>query len=205
MSFPQPSLPALYPGEDPLGVKPIQRITSFILDRLLLTDLITSRLLLQKLARQPRTTTSLRGELRRQLITARVPQLLVLGLVSRDRLSEDLPRDPVIVNVGVTARARRQLCAINRDHPRLHQSRSRAQLQYRTEQLTQPLLMTTDKPGDGGVIGHPVTGDHEIRDVLTAVTLNPPRGPLVRRVRIQHQAHAIIDGSYAARPCPSAR
>ena len=60
--------------------------------------------------------------------------LLVLGLIGRDRRGDDLPRDPVIVNVRVTARARGQLRAVNRNQPGLHQTRPGAQTQHRTEQ-----------------------------------------------------------------------
>lgn len=101
--------------------------------------------------------------------------LLVLSLVGRDRLGDDLPRDPVIVNIGVAGRARRQLRAIDRDHPGRDQSSLRAQFQDRTEQLGQRLLVTRDEPCDGRVIGHAVTRDHAIGDVLAAVTLDPAR------------------------------
>src|SRR5438094_1542809 len=136
MSFPQPPLPALHPGEDPLGIEPLQRITGLLLDRPVLAALITSGRSLE-LALKPLTTTSLRRQLRRQLVTPRVLMLLVLGLVGRDRLSDDLPRNPVIVDVRVTARARRHLRAIDRDHPRLHQPRPSTQPQHRRKQLTQ--------------------------------------------------------------------
>jgi hypothetical protein len=49
--------------------------------------------------------------------------------------------------------------------------------------------MAPQKPGASRVIRHLVTGDDPIGNVLTAVTLDPARGPLIRRVRIQNQAH----------------
>ena len=131
--------------------------------------------------------------------------LFVLGLISLNRLADDPARDPVIVNVGVTRCARDQLRAIDRDDPGPDQATLGAQLQHQAEQVAQPLLVTHDEPGDGRVIRHTVTRDHPIGDVLTAVTLNPTRGPLTRRIRIHQQAHHLTAGSYAARPCPSTR
>ena len=165
---------------------------------------LTVCLLAGELALKPRAPTRRGLKLRRELVTARVTVLLVLGLVGRDRLLDDLPRDPVIVNVRVTARVRGQLRAIDRDDPEVTRPGPGAEPQHRTEQLIQRLLMTTDEPRDRRVIRRLVTGDHPVGDVLTTTPLDPTRGPLIRRIRVQNEA-TIIDGSYAARPCPSAR
>ena len=131
--FAQPSLPALRPRDDPLDVEPVRRLARRLLLRpaLLARRLIVLVRLALQLAHEPLTPARLGLKLGRQLITARVAVLLVLGLIGRDRLGDDLPRDPVIVNVGVTGRARRQLRAIDRDHPGRDQTRLRAQLQDR--------------------------------------------------------------------------
>ncbi len=101
----QPSHPALCPGEDPLNVKPVHRLArGLLLCAALLGRLVTFA---RELAREPLTPASLGLKLQRQLVTARVAVLLVLSLVGRDRLGDDLPRDPVIVHVGITGRARR--------------------------------------------------------------------------------------------------
>ena len=115
--------------------------------------------------------------------------LLVLSIVGRDRLGDDLPRDAVIVNVRVTAGARCQLRAIDRDHTGVHQPRSGAQSQHGTEQLVERLLVTADEPGDRRVIRHLVTGDDPVGDVLTAASLDPARRPLIRRIGEQDKAH----------------
>jgi hypothetical protein len=73
MSFSQPPRPTLHPGEDPLGVEPLQRIVGFIIDWRVLLRL--AALLLLKRARQPLPTRRLGRELGRQLITARVAVL----------------------------------------------------------------------------------------------------------------------------------
>jgi hypothetical protein len=107
--FPQP---AASPGPaDPVRIELPTRLRHTLRRIVLTLGLLTS-----KLALEPLASTGLGLKLRRQLVTARVAMLLVLGLVGRDRLGDDLPRDPVIVNIRVTARARGQLRAIDRDH-----------------------------------------------------------------------------------------
>ena len=94
-----------------------------------------------------------------------------------------------MVNVLLPARVAVHLRAIDRDHPRLHQPRLRAQPEHRTEQLRQRVLVTRQEPRDRRVIRNKVRSDHPIRDVLPAVTLDPTRGPLLRRIRIQNERH----------------
>ena len=180
--FPQP---AASPGSaDRFRVEIPNRLRDTLRRIVLTLGLLTS-----KLALEPLAPTGLGLKLRRQLVTARVAMLLVLGLVGRDRLRDDLPRDPVIVNIRVTTRARGQLRAIHRDHTRAHQPGPGAQSQHRTEQLVERPLVTTDKPGDRRVIRHHIASDHPVRNVLTTVTLDPTRGPLIRRIRVQDQTH----------------
>jgi hypothetical protein len=115
--------------------------------------------------------------------------LLVLGLIGPDRFGDDLPRDPVILDVRVPAGVRVDLRAIDSDHPRAHQPRLLTQPQHRTKQSGQRRLVTAHEPRDRRVIRHLVSGNHPIGNVLTAVTLDPPRGTLLRRIREQHQGH----------------
>ena len=66
--------------------------------------------------------------------------------------------------------------------PHGHQPGTVTRLQHVGRQPRQRVLMTTHKPRDRRVIRHPVRRDHPVGDVLTAVTLNPARGVLTRRV-----------------------
>ena len=115
--------------------------------------------------------------------------LLILDLVGRDRLRDDLPGDPVIVDIRVAASARRHLRAIDRDHPRPHQSCLRTQPQHRGEQVRQRLLVTNLEPRDGRVIRYVIGGNHPVGDVLTAVTLDRSGGPHICAIRVEHEAH----------------
>jgi hypothetical protein len=197
--FPQPA--ASPSSADPVRIKLPNHLVGPRVRRIVLTGLC---LFTRKLALKPLAPTGLSLKLRRQLVTARVTVLLVLSIIGHDRLGDDLPRDPVIVHVRVAARTRGQLRPVDRDHSGTHQPRSGAQSQHRTEQLVQRLLVTADKPGDRRVIRHLVTGNHPVRDVLTAAPLDPPRGPLIGRNAYKTRL-TTIDGSYAARPWPSAR
>jgi hypothetical protein len=103
--FTRPSLPALHPCEDPLGIhQPVQRIRNRRLLRLvsLAGRLIPTSLFTLQFTNDPRTP----PDLGRELVAARRAVLLILGLISLDRLTDDPPGDPVIVNVGVTRCAR---------------------------------------------------------------------------------------------------
>jgi hypothetical protein len=98
LRLPQPPLPALHPRDDPLSIK--------LASRLGLGRLLGGRVVLAlslplggELAREPLPPTNLGTQLRRELITTLLAVLLVLGLVRRDRLSDDLLSDLVIVNV----------------------------------------------------------------------------------------------------------
>ena len=74
-----------------------------------------------QMASQPLPPTLLGLQLGRKLIPARIAMTLILRLIGGDRLRDDLPGDPVIVNVGVTARVGVQLRTVDRDHPGPHQ------------------------------------------------------------------------------------
>jgi hypothetical protein len=192
LGFAQPAHPSLSPRDDPPGIELVTGTTLAV--NLTRRVLIRARLavhiaLLVELAREPLPPARLDRELRRELIPPRVPIQLVLGLIGRDRLGDDLPRDPAVVNIRVTARVRVHLRAINRHHPRAHQTRLLTQPQHRTEQLRQRRFVTTHKPRDRRVIRHLVSGNHPVGNVLTAMTLDPPRGTLLRRIRIQNQRH----------------
>jgi hypothetical protein len=116
-----------------------------------------------------------RAQLLGQLITTRLPVQLVLGLVGRLRLGENLPRDLLKLTVRRTTRVPRQTSAVDRDQPRLHQPSPITQLQHLVEQTGQRLLVPDDEPRDRRVIGHHVPRDHPIRHVLTTVTLDRAR------------------------------
>ena len=64
---------------------------------------------------QPGAPATVGREVGRQLIAARLPEALVLSLVDRLRLLEDLAGDLLVVAVGITARVRRDLGAVDRD------------------------------------------------------------------------------------------
>ena len=81
------------------------------------------------------------------------------------------------------------LRAVDRDHLHVHQARLGAQLQHVAEQLTQRPLMALAKPRDRRVIRRLVGRDHPHRDILMAAPLDPPRGPLADRVRVDQQRH----------------
>ncbi len=80
-----------------------------------------------------------------------------------------------------------QLRAIDRDHPDIDQTSLRAQRQHRGEQARDRVLMITTKPRDRRVIGHLVSGDHAVGNILTTAPLDPARGALSARVRVEQQ------------------
>ena len=82
----QPTVTALYPGDDLLGVELVIRL-------MLAVGVLLSIAFGRQLARQPRPPALLSRQLRRQLVPARIAMLFVLGLIGRDRLGDDLPRD----------------------------------------------------------------------------------------------------------------
>jgi hypothetical protein len=135
-------------------------------------------------------TPALRGaQLLGQLITTRLAERFVLGLVGRPGLRQDLARDLLEAVVDLRARVARDPGAIDRHHPGLHQPRPITQLEHLGEQLDQRPLVATDKARDRRVIGNQVAGDQPVSDVLAAVTLDRPRRPHPRRERVQDQRH----------------
>ncbi len=105
--------PAASPSSaDPLGIKLPNHLVGPRGRRIVFTGLC---LFTRKLALKPRAPTGLSLKLRRQLVTARFTVLLVLSIIGRDRLGDDLSCDPIIVNVRVAARTRGQLRAVDGD------------------------------------------------------------------------------------------
>jgi hypothetical protein len=70
---------------------------------------------------QPGTPATVRREVRRQLITARLPEPLVLRPIDGPCFLNDLAGDPLVVAIGIATRVRRDLRAIDRDHASLDQ------------------------------------------------------------------------------------
>ena len=126
-----------------------------------------------------------------QLVTTRVPIPLILGSVDQLRLGKDLPRDLLKADLDLLAGIAREASAIDRDHPGLHQLRPIAQLQNLTEQFGQLRLVPNNEPRNRRMIRNHIAGDHPIRHILTAVTLNRPRGTYIGRIRVHQQRHQL--------------
>src|ERR1019366_1475713 len=109
-----------------------------------------------------------------ELITTRVPVQLVLGLIGRLVLSQDLPGDLPEITVRIRARRPRHPRAIDRYHLRLRQPRLTTQPQHLAEQVSKRLLMPNHEPRDRRVIRHHIAGDHPIGHILATVTLDRP-------------------------------
>ena len=124
-----------------------------------------------------------------ELIAARVAVQLVLLAIDPLCLSEDLPRDPLIVIGELLRRVRGKLRPVDRDRPDAHQTRLGAQPQHAPEQTRQCRLMPAAKPRDRRVIRLLIRRDHPISNVLNAPELDPARGLLPLRIRIQQQPH----------------
>ena len=99
-----------------------------------------------------------RAQVLGQLVTARLAVELVLAPVGLGGLGEDLARDLLVVAIGVKRRVRRDLRAVDRDHPDRRQARPRAQPEHAREQLAQRLLVAAAEVRDRRVVGHQVAG-----------------------------------------------
>src|SRR5436190_20447993 len=99
-----------------------------------LRNLLGSRraLGLERLLRlaQPRASIAARAQPLGQLVAARLAVELVLGRIDPSGLLEDLLRDLLIATRRTLARSRRDLRAVKRDDPDLHQPRLRTQLEH---------------------------------------------------------------------------
>jgi hypothetical protein len=124
-----------------------------------------------------------------QLITTRLAELFILGLVGRPDLRDDLARDLLELVVDLRAGVARDPGGVDRHHPRLHRPRLRAELQHLGEQLSQRALVATDEPRNRRVIGNQIAGDHAVGHVLATATLDRPRRTHPGRERIQDQRH----------------
>ena len=69
-----------------------------------------------------------------QLVAALLAIELILGSIDRGGLFEDLPRDPLIVDVGVTARVRDDLRAVDGDRADIDHPRPCAQAEHAAKQ-----------------------------------------------------------------------
>jgi hypothetical protein len=175
--FARPALASLDPINDPVGI-----------NRSGIATAVDVRFaIISQFATQPLAATLACAQLLGQLVAALVAVELILGLISRDRIGDDLPGDLVIVDVAVAVCVARHLGAVHRDHARPDQPRPLTQPQHRSEQATQRLLVAAQKPRDRRVIRHQIPADHPERDVLAAMRLDRPRGPLPGRERVEHQ------------------
>jgi hypothetical protein len=136
---------------------------------------------------QPAAATLLGLKLRRQLIPARLVELLVLLAIDAVGLLEDLLGDLLVVARRVATRVGIDLRAVDRDHPDLREPRLRAQSKHLTNETRQGALVALAKARDRRVIGHLVRGDHAVGNVLDAATLDRPRGALPTRVGVEQQ------------------
>jgi hypothetical protein len=197
----QPPLPPLGARDDPLLIELELDRRAALLLRWLPVILAAGELLLgpaQKLTPSFRS-----AQILRQLITPRLPEPLILTLVSRAYLGHDLRGDLLTLTCLIRVSVTRQARAVDRDQPRLDQPRLITQPKHLRKQRRQRPLVTHHEARDRRVIRHHVASNHPVSDSLATVTLDLPRGPHPSRVRVHQQA--ITDGSYAPRPCPSAR
>ena len=131
---------------------------------------------------------ALRGrQLVRQLVAARVAELLVFLGIDRVGLGEDLARDLLVIARRLRRGVGRDLGPIDGDHPDPDQPGVRAERQHLAEQLGQRALVTLAKPRDRGVIGRLIGADHARGDVLDTAPLQPPRRTLPDRVAVKQQ------------------
>jgi hypothetical protein len=173
-SLSHPTLPALGTRDDLLGVK-LERLASRFGLRAarLISITVLGGELLPGLAEEltpPLPSAQLLG----QLIPARVTIELILSLVSRFRLRQDLPRDPPKVTVRTATRIPRQPGPVDRDHPGPDRPGLITKPEHLPEQLAQRRFVTLDKPGDRRVIGPLEHRDHPTRNILPARPLNRP-------------------------------
>ena len=115
---------------------------------------------------QRRATPLMRAQLLGQLVTARIAMHLVLAPVRLVHLVQQFARDPLIAAVRVHRGIRRDLRAIDRDHPDVHQPRLRTQPQNIREQVSQRRLVPLTELRDRRVIRHPHRSNHHERDIL---------------------------------------
>jgi hypothetical protein len=113
------------------------------------------------LAPKPRLAKELASALRRaqllgQLITARLPVELILGLVGRPGLGQNLPGDPITLMVDLRARVAGDSRAVDRHHAKPHQPRPVTQPEHLAEQPAQCPLVPADEARDRRVIGNQV-------------------------------------------------
>src|SRR5205085_2608644 len=139
ISLSQPPLATLSTGDDLLGVE-----LELWLDRCLSLRLLAQSLLLLALAGElpPGLAEELApalwgAQLLGQFITTRLAELLILGLVDRLDLLDDLLGDLRELVVALLARVTRKPSAIDRDHPGLHQPGLVTQPEHLAEQGSQ--------------------------------------------------------------------
>ena len=125
----------------------------------------------------------------RQLIATILPEQPVLPAVGLLGLLEDVGDEPLVGAVRAARRVRADLRAIDRDHPDLDQPGLLAQLEHRAEQLAERPLVPAAELRDRRVIRHPHRRDQLVDHILPARPLDPPRGPVPARIRVQKQRH----------------
>jgi hypothetical protein len=185
----------LPPAPTPASRHPI-RVQLDLCDlRLFAAAGIRSEPLLRRLERRP---TPLRSpQMLGRLIATILTEQAVLPAVGLLSLLKDV-RDKLLVGAVRTARrVRADLHAIDRDHPNLNQARLLTQRQHLREQLAERSVVPAAELRDRRVIRNRHRGDQLVGHVLPARPLDPARGPVPARVRVQQQRdhHRRLVGS----------
>ena len=125
----------------------------------------------------------------RQLVATPLAEALVLSLVDRVRLGQDLRGDLVVVEVLVLRGVCVQLRAVDRQHHHADQAGVRAERQHVAEQAGQRRLVALAKARDRAVIRPLVRGDHPERHIVHTGPLDRPRRPPPHGIRVKQQRH----------------
>jgi hypothetical protein len=185
--FPQPATPTLLAIDQPLPAKIKRDKGPCIRSVLIVAPRLTRGSELALGLPQRRAPPLTRAQLLGQLVAARLPVELVLRLIDPPRLLQHLARDLLIAAIGIARRARRDLGAVDRDHPNPNQPGRPAEPQHLAEEIGQGPLVAHPELGDGGVIGHQVGTDHPIGHVLRTRPLDPARGAVSLREGVEQQ------------------
>jgi hypothetical protein len=130
------------------------------------------------------------GQLRRELVAARVAEPLVLASVDIVGLGQnplDLLADLLVRPVRRQPSVRGELRAVQRDRPDPDHPRLLAHRQHLHEQVRKRLGVPLAKPRDRGVVRGAVGRNHPERHLLLAAPLDLARRTLPDRVRVQQQ------------------
>ncbi len=143
----------------------------------------------------PRTPVTTTGPLDGQLVTASLPELVVLGSINRFGLGQDLVGELLTITIREERRVRCELAAIDRNHTGIDQTSFHTQPEDLTEHPSDRGLMTTPESGQRGVIRTLDRGQHPIGDIFNQTPFDPSRRALARAIRVhqypQHHRRVI--------------